>query len=223
MDAVFGRASVILGLATWFLLVGGASAQPPVGLPRNSATMGLPVNMEQSLGPPAVEYLPAIENVALPPQASVGLPPQPNVSPLDIELGLVPPSPDTLFRTESESEYVERLRKEALQQNIKLIFPGDGKPLQPPVVAIPRPLPPQEAVCPSAPVCHHPLYFDDPMTERYGWYVPYLQPAISAGKFWVDTLILPCKMVAQEPWGWQCDGHKPAPGDPVPFSWPWCR
>ena len=215
MDVAFGRASVIPALATWLLLIGGASAQPPAEQPQNTVTVGLPVNIEQSLGPPVVEYLPAVQ--------PVGLPPQPKDSPLDIELGLVPPSPDTLFRADSQTTFEERLRKEALHQNIKLVFPSDRQPPQQPLVAIPRSLPPQEAVCPSAPVCHHPLYFDDPMTERYGWYVPYLQPAISAGKFWVDTLILPCKMLAQEPWAWQCDSHKPAPGDPVPFSWPWCR
>jgi hypothetical protein len=215
MDVAYGRASVILTLAGWLLAIGEATAQPPAGLPQNPATIGLPVDVERSLMLPLVDTLPPAETIG--PQA------QPKISPLDIELGLVPPSPDTLFRADSESQYEERLRKEALEQNIKLVFPSDRQPAQPALVVIPRPLPPQEAVCPAVPVCHHPLYFDDPMTERYGWHVPYLQPAISAGRFWLDTLILPCRMLVHEPWEWQCDGHSPAPGDAVPFSWPWCR
>jgi hypothetical protein len=134
---------------------------------------------------------------------------------------MVPPSADTLFRAESAPEYLERLRKEALQQNIKLIFPKESAP--PPGPAIDRLFPARLGVCPFVPVCHHPLYFDDPMTARYGWHVPYLQPAVSAGKFWLDTLTLPYNMVVQPPWVWQCDPLWPAPGDPVPSTWSWCH
>jgi hypothetical protein len=147
-------------------------------------------------------------------------PPQPAYGPLEVELGLVPPSPQVLFRTESEAAFLERLRVEGLQKKITLSFPKDSNPPLPPMPVLVRSLPsPQVAAYVPSLVCHSPLYFEARNTERYGWYVPGLQPVLSAGKFYLDTLLLPERLVTSPPWTRQCETDEPAPGDPVPFVW----
>jgi hypothetical protein len=139
---------------------------------------------------------------------------------LDEELGLVPPTAAALFRAESESEFLRGLRDEAARNGIKASFPKDAAVPPAPVPGVERCWPGSLAMTPAGKVCHRPLYFEDPMAERYGWYIPYLQPAISSGRFWLDALLLPGWMVVQPPWSWQCDPAEPAPGDQVPFQ---CR
>jgi hypothetical protein len=72
-------------------------------------------------------------------------------------------------------------------------------------------------VLPSV-VCYRPLYFEDRNTERHGWRVPGLQPFISTGKFYLDTLLLPWHMLRQPPCSWQCSHAVPGPGDHVPYA-----
>lgn len=135
--------------------------------------------------------------------------------PLDVELGLVPPSADALFRAETEGQFLERLRREALQQKITLMYPPVNTLQGTPLPVLIRNLPP-EAVGPVPEmVCYHPLYFEVCDTERFGWFVPYLQPALSTAEFYWDTLLLPYHMAVQPPWTWECDNMRPAPGDKV--------
>jgi hypothetical protein len=137
------------------------------------------------------------------------------VGPLDLELGLVPPTPDILFRAGSEAEFRERLQKEAQQQKIKLAFPAESSFARPFGTGLVRLLPASAATSVSGLVCHQPLYFEERATEWYGCYVPWLQPAISTGAFYLDTLSLPIHLLWQAPWTWECDDLWPAPGDPV--------
>jgi hypothetical protein len=153
-----------------------------------------------------------------PPQSPGASPP--GYGPLDVELGLVPPSPQLLFRPETEAAYFERLRLEAAQQNITLVFPKDTSPAVPPAPVLVRSLaPPQCAAFVPTLICHRPLYFEDRIVSRYGWHFPCLQPDLSTARFYLDTLLLPANLIRHPPWGWQCETEQPAPGDPVPFSW----
>jgi hypothetical protein len=129
---------------------------------------------------------------------------QPPHGGLDAELGLLPPTPEELFRAESESQFRNRLRQEAQAQKKPLTFPREPLFSQPPATALVRPMPAQVAASVPGVVCHPPLYFGDHAAERYGWFVPCVQPVLSTGAFYVDTLLLPYRMVVRPPWTCEC-------------------
>src|SRR2546422_145369 len=89
--------------------------------------------------------------------------------PLAEEFGLMPPTPDQLFRVQSEQGLKERLRQE--MPKVKNVdFPRDA------VLAAPSadltPFPEQIAFTVSGAICYRQLYFEDKRTERFGRYVP---------------------------------------------------
>ena len=117
----------------------------------------------------------------------------------------------------------ERLVREAQERKAKLEFPGDTSytPKE-----LPRVRPPQETTVVPYVVCYQPLYFEDKNSERYGWHIPLVQPLISTGKFYLDTLLLPYNMGVRFPWQCECNSGYPLPGDPVPYMiylppWSW--
>jgi hypothetical protein len=137
---------------------------------------------------------------------------------LDTEFSLRPPTPEQLFRPESEAAWRARIAEEAARRGLRVEFPRDapfdrtagpapGCPCFPPGVAI---------AAPDA-VCYQPLYFEDRNTERYGWRVPGVQPLLSAGRFYFDVLALPYHLVELPPWACGSDYGCPLPGDPVPY------
>jgi hypothetical protein len=114
---------------------------------------------------------------------------------------------DEVFRLESEYVFRERLRREfPTVKNVQ--FPAD---VLVHVRATTADLLAPRVVEPVfAPVCYRPLYFEDPRTERFGHYVPYLQPLISTSKFYLNVLELPCRMIAAPPWTYECGSTMPS-------------
>lgn len=72
----------------------------------------------------------------------------------------------------------------------------------------------------AAGYCHHPLYFEDWMLERYGHSHGYLDPVFSGAHFFVTLTVLPYKMGVELPW--ECVyplGHY-RPGNCAPWMVP---
>ncbi len=121
------------------------------------------------------------------------------------EIGLTPPTRDDLFRVQSEQSLKERLR-EALPKVKKVDFPEDAPLPKSTGVEVAHALD-LFAIPISSPVCYRPLYFEDKRTERFGQYVPCVQPFLSAGRFYRDVVILPCRLLLTPPWTYQCDNR----------------
>jgi hypothetical protein len=129
-----------------------------------------------------------------------------------------PPTPDELFRADSEARFKERIRQAAAAKRLKTLFPTEAVAkvdVEPERIASPL-------LAQYVPifVCYQPLYFEDKNTERYGWYVPYVQPLLSTGRFYLKTAVLPFSILRQPPCTYECNTGLPMPGDPVPFR---CR
>jgi len=126
------------------------------------------------------------------------------------EFGLAPPTRAQLFQVQSEQSQKEVLRQELRQElpNLeKVEFPADAKlPSQAPGAG--QTAFPQQFVSPVPNnVCYRPLYFEDKATERFGHYVPYAQPFLSAGCFYGDVIILPYRVWQTPPWTFECDNR----------------
>src|SRR5581483_1803175 len=113
-----------------------------------------------------------------------------------------------------------RLRAEVARQGRPTGFPPDAGPATVVAGEMARVLPPRAVAFVPGDFCYRPLYFEDRNAERYGWTVPLAQPALSTARFYLDTVLLPYKMVLHPPWGWECTSASPGPGDPVPFQRP---
>ncbi len=123
-----------------------------------------------------------------------------------VEFGLTPPTREQLFRVQSEPSLKERFRR-ALPNVKNVEFPKEAAKL-PDVPATESAPFPELATAPiGSPVCYRPLYFEDQWTDRYGNYVPCVQPLISAGRFYADVLLLPCRMALTPPWTFECDNR----------------
>lgn len=89
----------------------------------------------------------------------------------------------------------------------KVDFPADAPPLREMPGADLPPFP-EQAISPIAnQVCYRPLYFEDKHTERFGRYVPCVQPLVSAGRFFGDALLLPCRLWKAPLWTFECDNR----------------
>jgi hypothetical protein len=130
--------------------------------------------------------------------------PQGPKEPVRDEFGLKPPTRDELFRVQSEQSLKERLRQE-LPKVKKVDFPKEASLPEVPGENAPFP---ERFVSPIAgQVCYRPLYFEDKRTERFGKYVPCMQPLLSAGRFYGDVAILPCRLLLTPPWTFECDNR----------------
>ena len=105
------------------------------------------------------------------------------------DLPLKPPSPEELFRAESEAKFLRRVVTASTPKGGKAIFPAEVPPL-PPTEEV-RQAPLVTAFYNSTPVCYQPLYFENKNSERYGRTVPGLQPLIATGRFYLRTALLP--------------------------------
>lgn len=129
---------------------------------------------------------------------------QPAAARVDDEYGLRLPARDHLFRLESEEAFRARLRQEL--PNVKNVqFPKDvpfaSEPAK--VEVFPR-----QVVGPTVqPICYRPLYFEQKRPERFGQYVPYVQPLLSASRFYLDALLLPGRILIAPPWTFECDNR----------------
>jgi hypothetical protein len=141
---------------------------------------------------------------------------QPGKNELDIQLE--PPSREQLFQLKGERS----LEKEVVEyyqrtENRTVTFPVTGV-LAPPGVFYQKPVmpPARTEVVPSY-LCHHPLYFEEKNSERYGWEMGIWQPFISAGTFYKDLAFLPYKMGLDHPLSCVTNVGKWQPGDCVPY------
>jgi hypothetical protein len=123
----------------------------------------------------------------------------------EIEALLQWPAPGEVFRAESAERWRERVRAEAERRGRRAVFPGEAQSATAPFKCLERPFPPEVARLVPSGVCHWPLYFDDPETERYGRYVPGVQPLLSTSLFYLNTLLLPYSLVTEPPWTCQCE------------------
>lgn len=120
------------------------------------------------------------------------------------ELQVGPPGADELFRLESESAARDRIRNAAAKRKVsKVDFPEDAVlPEAGPPAAV---TPPLLAWYEAAYLCHPPRRFYDEGPERYGRRVPFVQPLLSTGRYFGQTIILPVRMALRPPWIWECE------------------
>jgi hypothetical protein len=131
-----------------------------------------------------------------------------------------PPGPERLFRLESEFRLRERIRQEARVPGVaeRVVFPEE--PPLPAIPFAPRAWAPSVEHAEPYYLCHRRLYFEQPNSERYGWELSFLQPFVSAGKFYFDVLFLPYHMATEPCRHYECSAGQCLPGDPVPYLIP---
>jgi hypothetical protein len=135
----------------------------------------------------------------------------------DISLSL--PTREQLFRLQSEAQALAEIRAEGKRGGYAVSFPPSATAgVVTPMPA--RPIQPAQAWLVSAPVCYHPLYFENRNAERYLWHVCGLQPALSTGCFLFNFFALPYHLVEAPPCSVECNTGLPLPGDPVPYMLP---
>jgi hypothetical protein len=133
------------------------------------------------------------------------------------QIQLEPPGPQRIFRLESEAALQERIRQEAKERPIpeRVMFPEEPIVGRGPYVA--RAFPTRDMLAEPYYVCYKRLYFEDLNTERYGWDLGFIQPFVSAGKFYADLAILPYKFWTNPLRCYECNSGYCLPGDPVPY------
>lgn len=143
--------------------------------------------------------------------------PQPTQDDAEYQIQLTPPGSQRLFRLESEKALQERMRQEALQrpQPERIEFPKYDPLSRQPFAG--RAWPQQFEVVEPAYVCYGRLYFEDLNSERYGWDLGFVQPFVSAGKFYLDVAMLPYHMGTDWRRHHECSSGYCLPGDPVPY------
>lgn len=174
--------------------------------------------------PPSQTQPPTAESLQRQRQDDLRVPLTPKDQDLEEEARFEPPTREELFRLESESSYLQRLKlQRRAARRVEHEIPEErhitGKfPV--------RSFLPTQAIAFPAYVVHHPLYFQQLNAERSGWELGVFQPLISMGQFYGDVALLPYKAAANPPW--MCDSNVgyALPGDPeplrlltVPFSW----
>jgi hypothetical protein len=162
---------------------------------------------------PVVALQPEPGKPVLPPPGGRG----PDALARELQIPLDLPTPERVFRVESEAALRERIRQEARQRNERAEFPREVTLVPPGQAYAGRLWPLQSTTVVPHAVCYNPLYFEDLNTERYGWSVCVFQPLISTGKFYADVVALPYKMGVTPPWSCEYNTGYYLPGDPVPY------
>jgi hypothetical protein len=127
------------------------------------------------------------------------------------------PGPDRVFRRQSESEFLERIRQESR------VKPGQGRiifPEEQPLTTETyerRHFPHIVKGVEPAYVCHGRLFFEQPNFERQGWDLGYLTPLVNLGVYYYDLALLPYHCATCPFQRTDCSAGKCLPGDPTPF------
>lgn len=186
----------------------GASAQQTVPTPQ----------------PPGQTQPPTAESLRRERQDDPRVPLIPKDQDLDEEARFEPPTRDELFRLESESSYLQRLKLQ--RRAARKLEPEIPEERHITGVLPVRSFLPMQATLFPAYVVYHPLYFQQINAERYGWELGVFQPLISMGQFYGDVALLPYKAATTPPWLCESNVGYALPGDPeplrfltVPFSW----
>jgi hypothetical protein len=136
----------------------------------------------------------------------------------DYFLRLTPPGVDTLFRRETETQLMERMRQEALTRStpVPIEFPKED----PYLTREPykdRAFPPmREAVEPNY-VCYKRLGFEQKNFERQGWDLGFITPFVSAATFYKDVFLLPYHIGTEPCRRYECNTGYCLPGTPTPL------
>ncbi len=171
--------------------------QTPVGA-KSPEPIRLPPKEKPAQAPPQVKPIPSIR---IPSDDSGMLYP----------LQLTPPGNQQLFQLESEDAFRERLRNEARNRSAthRPEFPDSAPVRSRP--AISRAWTGYTMNVEPSYVVSHRLFFEQPRFERYGHSLGILQPTVSSGIFFWDTLHWPLRQLAQ-PCRWHqvnLDGYSP--------------
>jgi hypothetical protein len=127
---------------------------------------------------------------------------------------------------QSDRELMERMRQERRTESLgeRIFFPEEPE-LSKTAYAGRRWAPLQEAIQPGY-VLYGKTYFEQKNTERYGWDLGVLQPALSALHFYADAALFPYHVGTRPLQPYEANTGYCLPGDPVPlmlypheFSW----
>ncbi|HYT92957.1 MAG TPA: hypothetical protein VEL76_29840 [Gemmataceae bacterium] len=127
------------------------------------------------------------------------------------------PSPDQLFRAESEATWRQRVIDEARRAGTKRlpVFPPDKEVKEP---FLPRVWPHMVAYVEPSYVCYGRLLFEQINAERYGWDFGPISPLVSMAKFYYDVLSLPYNLATDPCRCCECSNSGYClPGSPVPL------
>lgn len=122
-----------------------------------------------------------------------------------------PPTPEELFRVESEAGFKARLRKKAGRD---LEFPLPCAVNQAYEV---RAFPHQTEFTVPEYTCYGRLYFEQLNMERYGWDLGALSLLLSPAIFYADVATLPYHLATDPCRKCECSAGYCLPGDPVPL------
>jgi hypothetical protein len=126
-----------------------------------------------------------------------------------------PPTPEQLFRLESEAALRQRMIQEARRRKLPApLFPADPKVEE---EYIPRNFPPMVALVEPSYVCYGRLYFEQRNAERYGWDFGPVHPLVALGVFYFDVATLPYHLGTDPHRRCECSAGYCLPGDPVPL------
>ena len=194
---------------------------------------------------PAVTGLPAIpvpgQNLAIPqvPVAALGgqkdedkdkkkdkpvTPEKDKVTPEQIAEYTKLETPERIFSIPDDEQLQRYIRDKMLKDN-PTADPKDLRfPIIPPVggtaayVAKTGTYPPVQVTYVSTYVVHRRLHFEDKNTERYGWDLGIIQPAVSAFLFYKDVFLWPQSLASGCAYGfWDTNMGKCLPGSPTPY------
>jgi hypothetical protein len=187
----------------------------PVAYPPAAAPPTIAVHINRPVPIQLVAYPPA----ATEQQPTDPLPPprqERPTEPAPTERKLTEPTLQRVYRVESEEAWRARIRAE-------LERPGQAPVVFPEEVALPDELPDERggplkhAIAEPAYVCYQRLPFERKNTERYGWEIGPIQPAISATAFYFDLLAEPLYLLNDPLRCYECSAGQCLPGDPVPL------
>ena len=141
--------------------------------------------------------------------------------PKESGVALTPPTPERVFRLESEAMLMERMAEGArtgdnpLELRYPFLMPSYPPP--PPVEPVTRDWPPLAEIVEPAYLCYGRLFFEQINAERYGWDLGPLHPLISAGVFYWDVATFPYHAATDPLRCYECNPGYALPGDPMPL------
>lgn len=135
----------------------------------------------------------------------------------DYRISFDEPSPERLFRFESEKSLERRMQQEARQRATPTTVVFPEQPTLSQVAFAGRSFPRQQLTTEPHFVNHARLYFQQINAERYGWDLGPLHPFLSAAQFYGDVFIWPYRVFSNFCDRTDSSAGRCLPGDPVPL------
>jgi hypothetical protein len=128
------------------------------------------------------------------------------------------PGPDLIFRRDSEEQFKDRLRQEAMAKSMgdTVTFPVEDLLTKEKTVP-PRQFPRAVRSVEPSYVCHRRIIFEQTNFDRLGYDFGIFQPPICLGVFYFDLLTFPYQMCKRPFEQFDCSAGKVMPGDPSPM------